>query len=366
MDKRLQTVKSYLELSFGKEDELNDLVYLASKICQTPIASVTFVDDKAQHPVIAFGNAVKSSCDVAFCNITIKQQTIFEIRDAQTDPRFVNNPLVRDHPYIRFYAGMPLITTDGFAIGSLCVIDQEPKKLEDHQVKGLEILAKQVMQRLEMRMSLKRLQESIKEVEQSQELLQQAEIMKTAFYDGSEDYFLLLNRRFEVISFNSSIQNLCEKRNNELQKGKQVLEYIKPANFAKVQQILFRARSGETTTFELLADADSQSSSWIKFTVSPAYNSSHELIGIACIGCNIDKEKQQQEQIRVQKVTLSHIAQLHSHQIRHPLTNILGIINILKQENFTMTEEYVGYLETASKELDDIIRKVVVESYVAA
>src|SRR4051794_12371455 len=150
MNKRLQAVKSYLELNLTDEKELKDLVYLASEICQAPTASITFVDNVMQYPVLFIGNAVETSCDIAFCNHAIQQETILEIPDAVHDDRFVNNPLVTNDPFIRFYAGVPLVTADGSAIGTLCVIDQKPKHLTDKQVRSLEILSKQVMHRLEL------------------------------------------------------------------------------------------------------------------------------------------------------------------------------------------------------------------------
>ncbi|HEX8334830.1 MAG TPA: GAF domain-containing protein [Segetibacter sp.] len=366
MDNRLQAVKQYLDLPFTDQKDLEDLVYLASEICQTPIASITFVDDKKQYPVIGVGNTVESSCEISFCNHTIKQDVILEITDAQNDPRFINNPLVTGDPYIRFYAGVPLVTLDGFTIGSLCVIDQQPKKLTEKQVKGLEILCKQVMHCLEIQRNIEILKDGISAVEQNKELLDQAEIMKKAFYDGCEDLFILLNNNFEIVSYNSSTQNFFTLNGREIKKGKNIVEYLMPENARLVEEMLYKAKAGEAATFEILSNANTNVQSWNKFTVSPTYNSKQQLIGLACIGCNIDEDKMLHEKISLQKSTLSQIAQLHSHQIRHPLTNILGIINLLKQDDFKMTEQYLTYLESASNELDDVIRKVVIDSHQAA
>lgn len=138
------------------------------------------------------------------------------------------------------------------------------------------------------------------------------------------------------------------------------------SNVSQVTRFLEKAQKGETNSFEILANPGSENAFWNRFTISPAYNSKKELIGIACIGSNIDKEKRQQEKIEIQHYTLSKIAQVHSHEIRHPLTNILAIIDMLKHEDFRMTEQYIGFLETASKELDQVIRNVVMDSYTAA
>jgi len=158
------------------------------------------------------------------------------------------------------------------------------------------------------------------------------------------------------------------RQNNALtlQKGKKFLEYLKPSGVPKIKSFLKKAQKGEASKFELLANPDSENAFWSRFTISPAYNSKKVLIGIACIGYNIDIEKRQQEKIENQFFILTKIAKMHSHEIRHPLTNILAIINMLKQENFAMTKQYLEFLEISANELVEVIRKVVMESYSAA
>jgi hypothetical protein len=368
MENRLKAVKRYLELSFDKESELDDLVFLASQICATPIASITLVDDKKQYPVIGVGDLISSSCDIAFCNQTVSQGNILEIPDAKEDPGFKNNPLVIGEPYIRFYAGVPLITSDGHTIGSLCVIDHQPKKLSEKQLKSLGILSKQVMHRLELRLKLETLKESIVDAEHSKELLEQAEVIKTGFFDHCNDYFILINPHLEIVSFNKPAEDFFLKSEGRLslEVGTSIFNFTLQRNIPAIKDFFETVKGGVSKTVEILANPQSGDPFWNKFTVSPLYNSKNELIGITCIGCNVDNEKRQQEKISQQKSTLSQIAQLHSHQIRHPLTNILGIINIIKQDGFVMSEQFLGYLDSASKELDMVIRNIVIESSEAA
>lgn len=368
MENRLQAVKSFLELSFGEEKELDDLVFLASEICQTPIASITLVDDKRQYPVIGVGDVVGSTCDIAFCNYTIKQSTILEVPDAKSDPRFIDSPLVTGEPFIRFYAGVPLITSDGYAIGSLCVIDQQPKKLTQKQIKSLEILSTQVIHRLELNRNMQLLKETIIEAEHTKELLEQAEVIKEAFYDNCNDYFILVSPKAEIVSFNKPAQEFFLKRKDgqPLEEGKNIFNYIHPNNIPAMSKLFEVVKGGISKTVEVLVNPDSENTFWNKFTISPMRNSKKELIGITCIGCNVDNEKRQMEKINRQSSTLSQIAQLHSHQLRHPLTNILGIIEIMKQDGFAMSEQFIGFLESASKELDQVIRNIVLDSRQAA
>lgn len=365
MVKRLQAVKEYLELTYDNENELQDLVFLAAEICKTPISSITFIDDVKQYPVVGQGTVVESSCEIAFCNQTIQQSSLLEVTDASTDSRFSNNPLVTGNPHIRFYAGMPLVTAQGLTIGTLCVIGQKPQKLSEEQKKSLQILSKQVMQRLETKRNIQLLKYSIEEATRNQQLIEQAEVMKKAFYDNSNDYFLLINSSYEIVAFNAATEQLCARYGRSIAKGDKLLDYVSPASVDKFKYLLSKASAGESVYFEYLMNEAQDDESWCKIFFNPTYNSLNELIGISCIGCNLDKDKELQNTINQQKTTLAQIAKLHSHEIRHPLTNIMGLVSLIKQESFRFNEQYISYLDQASQELDSVIKKIVLNSYEA-
>lgn len=365
MIERLQAVKEYLELTFDNEDELQDLVFLAAEICKTSISSITFIDDKRQYPVIGLGPVVESSCEIAFCNKTIQQDNLLEVTDAITDPRFFDNPLVTGSPYIRFYAGMPLVTSQGLTIGTLCVIDMQPKQLNDEQKRSLRILAKQVMQRLETKKNIKLLRDSIEEAKRNAQLLEQAEVMEKTFYNNSGDYFLLLNTSNEIVAYNTAAEELFSRYGKRIRKGRKLLDYLLPSSIETFNKYLLKAKQGECVYFEFLMNEPADNQSWCKIHLNPTYNSTNEFIGIACLGCNIDNDKRLQIRIEQQKTTLTQIARLHSHDIRHPLTNIMGIVNLIKQESYQFNKQYIEYLDTASQELDTVIKKIVMESHEA-
>jgi len=150
--KRLKVLWQYEVLDTVPEELFDDLTELAARICEAPIALISLVDEKRQWFKSRVGTDVKqTSRDVSFCAHAIKQAELFIVPDATRDKRFAHNPLVTSDPKIRFYAGAPLITPDGYALGTLCVIDKLPRELRADQKQALLILARHVVSQLELR-----------------------------------------------------------------------------------------------------------------------------------------------------------------------------------------------------------------------
>lgn len=149
---RLDALYSYGILDTDAESDFDELIKLASHICETPISLITLVDHDRQWFKAKLGlDADETSREVAFCAHAIHQDDLMVVNDARLDPRFVENPLVTGSPDIRFYAGMPLSTPSGFKLGTLCVIDTKPHVLSPMQHEALQILGKQAMKLIELR-----------------------------------------------------------------------------------------------------------------------------------------------------------------------------------------------------------------------
>jgi signal transduction histidine kinase len=145
-------------LDTPSEVEFDEIVKLASSICNTPISLISLVDSNRQWFKARVGlNVSETNREVSFCSHAILQDQLFEVKDTLQDIRFFDNPLVTSDPSIRFYAGMPLVTSTGNRLGTLCVIDKAPGELSDKQKFGLKVLADNVIKIAELRIKNKEL-----------------------------------------------------------------------------------------------------------------------------------------------------------------------------------------------------------------
>lgn len=149
---RLAALDQYRIMDTEREREYDDIVRIAAEICGTSMALISLVDDTRQWFKAAVGlSAPETPRGIAFCAHAIQQSGVFLVQDASRDPRFEHNPLVTSDPNPRFYAGAPLETPDGHALGTLCVLDSTPKVLSEPQQRALQALSRQVMTLLELR-----------------------------------------------------------------------------------------------------------------------------------------------------------------------------------------------------------------------
>lgn len=149
---RLKSLESYSVLDTDPVASLDNLTALAAEICKTPISLISLIDERRQWFLSRFGLDVKETPrSHAFCAHAIERSDLFEVADATIDPRFKDNPLVTGDPYIRFYAGMPLITPEGQAIGTLCVIDRVARTLSPRERGALRALRDFVISHLELK-----------------------------------------------------------------------------------------------------------------------------------------------------------------------------------------------------------------------
>ena len=168
---RVKAVRSYEIFDTEEENDYDALTSIASMICQIPVALITFIDDKRQWFKSHHGTVINENLrEYSFCTHTIAaEEEIMVVSDASKDERFANNPMVTGPTKIAFYAGVPLVNSEGYALGTLCVLDQVPRELTADQKNALKILAKQVIDKIELRRKIKELATVNKELELSEQ-----------------------------------------------------------------------------------------------------------------------------------------------------------------------------------------------------
>ena len=208
---RLLALKSYQILDTLDEEEYDSITKVASEICQTPITVISLVDKDRQWFKSKVGlEASETAREISFCAHAINSPNdIFIVHDARKDERFLDNPLVSGAPNIVFYAGVPLVDEDGFALGTLCALDSKPRTLTENQLAALRVLSKKAVALLTIKK--KKLQ-----LEQEKKFLFEA-------ISFSSPFFMILSRDNKIIAFGENYKKCLP----DLQPGSLFDEYFK-------------------------------------------------------------------------------------------------------------------------------------------
>lgn len=350
---RLQAVNRFLALNIDKKEELDGIVKLAAQICNTSVALITILDDQTQFIKFRFGyEQQQTKIEDSFCQHTIKDNNIFEVPDATQDERFISNPLVTGEPNIRFYAGHPLTTREGHNLGSLCVIDNQPGLLTDLQRKMLAILSQQVIRILEFEMSISLLREQFAQVKQS-------EIKLRSFFESSVSCHLLLGKSFEILAFNKPVVTFLEDVFQiTIKEGMDIRDFVHHEHQTFLHEYS-TALLGEPVISEQEFKYPNKVVYWY-ITFEPAFDEDGQIIGVSLNLTDVTERIAQERLVYAQNESLRKIAFIQSHELRKPVSSILGLMNMIKEEDYYKQDrKELLMLEQCVKDLDLKIHEIV-------
>ena len=351
---RLQAVDKFLKLKISRENELTEIARYAAEICATPMAFITLLSADTQHILFCVGSELKqTSRQDSFCNYTIMQDDVLVIPDTSKDERVIDNPFRnKAGADIQFYAGAPLITKDGFNLGSLCVSGHEPMELSKIQQKMLAVLSRQVSHILDFDVSLDMLNEQYLEAKKS-------EIKLSSFFESSISCHLLIGKDLEVLAFNKTLVEIMRINHGlEMHIGNSVIDYIDDVFFPEFLTNFKKALLGTHIQNESPMITEGKKI-WWNYNYVPALDAEGEIIGVSYNAINITDLKLKEQQSNAKDESLKAIAFIQSHEIRRPVSSIMGLMNIFKFDDYKSSREDLMLLEKAVLELDEKIRLIV-------
>jgi PAS domain S-box-containing protein len=359
---RLTAVDRFMHLDAGTTQDINEILALVAETCQAPVALVTLLDKDTQWFKASVGTEIECTPrSISFCNSTIKQTHLNVIPDLKADPLHCNNPLVTSEPYVRFYAGAPIITKDGFAIGSLCVIDMQPRELTAHQRKSMQVMAKQIVNLMELNWSLNTLAKQHAKEQEHAAAISESELKLKAIFDSSRDTHILADRDFEVLAFNRSAATFVKNAyGHKLTEGDNVLAFTDPDILYQFKKYFNIALTGRSIKREWFLMPGSPAACWKVTTFIPVRNHIGDVIGVALNSTDITHHKKQEAYINIQNEALNRIAIIQSHELRRPVASLLGIMDLIKMENIKFS--YFDIMELTVNELDEKIRGIIKDS----
>jgi PAS domain S-box-containing protein len=334
---------------------------MAADICDTPTAAITLLDENSQWLKVRSGiEYEKLPRETSFCNYAIQSDDLMMIPDTLRDDRLINNPLVVNEPNLRFYAGAPLITHDGHRLGTLCVVDQKPHSLNKYQQLMLKMLSKQAINIMELKISQGLLLQNQKEVAEQKQAINEAEIKLRSFFESSVNFHVLLGKNGELLDYNKTAYNFVKNAYQaKLVRGCTFVDYIEPT-FRDIFIFNYtQCLDGKKAYEEGFTDYENLGRIWWEASFEPAYNNGDEIIGVSYLIRNVTDRKLYEQKIVEQNQSLLNIAYIQAHEYRGPLTSVMGLMNLIKQEDYLAPVEYLQMMETAVNKLDEKMHEII-------
>jgi signal transduction histidine kinase len=363
---RLDRLRRFGVLDTLPQEAFDHITSLASAICGTPIALISLVDEERQWFKSRVGlEAQQTPRELAFCAHAIHNpDDIFEVKDASRDHRFHDNPLVTEAPDIRFYAGMPIVTGDGFALGTVCVIDRRSRQLNDVQRQALRSLSRLVLTLLENEEAHQaQLAAQVKEAQH------QTAVQTSLALAGLDlKSFVGLDRVYRYV--NQCYLNYWNKTASDIV-GHSIPELMGETVYQTVVQPHFdKAAQGQEVTHEALIEFPVMGPRWMEVTYLPARSDSGEVIGVVVRAHDIHAIRAREatlqstvEQLEHKTLEQQRFIHIVSHDLREPINTITNFAGLIAEDPAVTlpahAQRYLAFVQTGGARiktlLDDLV-----------
>ena len=361
---RLAALYSLQILDTVPEERFERITRIIQRLFDVPIASITLVDANRQWFKSCLGMSLpETSRDIAFCAYAILGNDVLVIPDARLDPRFSDNPLVTGEPYIRFYAGQPLNGPNGHKIGTLCIMDHQPREMSAanlQSLKDLAVWAENELNTIQLSQALtikhqaeEKLKEALVELQEQYRVAEQARSETRAVLDAASEamilvspdrHFLSINREFTEL-FGFSAESILGRRFDDLQTEVE-RAFTNPADF---RALVAGTTSDTEQQFTRIVAQRWPESRELELFSTPVRTPDSEYLGRLYVFRDVTHERE------VDRMK-SEFVSLVSHELRTPLTSIKGYIDLLMDGDAgELTEEQQEYLEIAKNNADRLV-----------
>ncbi|MDI9641027.1 adenylate/guanylate cyclase domain-containing protein [Geitlerinema splendidum] len=291
---RLAALNQYQILDTPPEEEFDELTELAAYICGTPIALISLIDNNRQWFKSKLGlESPETPKEQAFCAYAIlRPDEVMVVPNACEDERFANNPLVTADPNIRFYAGTPLVTPEGFPLGTLCTIDRIPRHLTPQQLKALQALGRQVIAQMELRLKTARLEGQLKRYQEVEANLRISDAQVVDLLESMSDGFFTLNPQWEFTGINPVAAQIFKRQPEELL-GQNIWQTFPEIVGSKFEREYRKAMSQQQKV--MFEEFEVSLGQWLEVRAFPSYS------GLSVFLLNINQRKVMEEAFRYQR-----------------------------------------------------------------
>lgn len=319
---RSRTLHSYEVLDTPREEDFDDLAQIASEVCGTPIAVVNLVDTHRQFFKAEVGLGVRETpLETSFCGTAILSEEMMIVPDATKDPRFDCNPLVVGDPKLRFYAGALLRSRDGPPIGTLCVLDYQPRELTEHQIRTLRVLARQAMTQFELRRTMAEQQRALAAAQAAE----RAKAELASLVEQSTDFIGMADREGRVFFLNHAARRMVGLSPDADLSATRILDYFVEADRQTIANEAIPAATSEgfweaELHFRNFATGETIP---VLYSIFPLRDAAQALVGYGTVTKDISPQKREEK--RRADIT---------REMAHRMKNTLAMVQAIVAQTF--------------------------------